>query len=70
MAWNSQESIAELMEVGQPSVVNIIDNIKNRQMSIFDKDFKPLLYSIWNQAKQEDGIIEVGRILPREKSYK
>jgi len=54
MAWNSQESISEIMDVPVQTAHDIIKNSENRQMSIFGKDFKPLLYSIWNQAKQDN----------------
>lgn len=51
-AWNTQESIAEIMGIEQKTVSNVIS--KNGQLSEFTKDFKPLLYNIWNTQKQDN----------------
>ncbi len=53
-AENTQEAIAELMEITQPSVKSIVENIKNSTHGIFYKTFKPLLYNIWNTPKGDD----------------
>ncbi|MBF0258665.1 MAG: hypothetical protein HQK62_07490 [Desulfamplus sp.] len=50
----SQEAIAEVMEVDQGFILKLIDNMKNRQMSKFHETFKPIIYSVWNQAKQDN----------------
>jgi len=51
-AWNTQEAIAEIMNVEQKTVSNIIS--KNGQLSDFTKDFKPLLYNVWKLQKQDN----------------
>ena len=53
-AWNTQESIADILGVNQMTISNIVDSNKNRQMSDFIKTFKPLLYNIWNLPKQDN----------------
>jgi predicted transcriptional regulator len=41
-AWNTQKSIADIIGVTQPTVDNICENIKNRQLSEFYNSFKPV----------------------------
>ncbi|HAK00380.1 MAG TPA: hypothetical protein DCM62_10170 [Bacteroidales bacterium] len=45
-AWHTQQGIAEIMGVPQPSIVRIIENIQKRTNAILDKTFTPLLYNI------------------------
>ena len=52
-AWNTQQSIADILGVEQKTVSNIVDS-KIGQMSEITKDFQPLLYSIWNLPKQDN----------------
>ena len=53
-AWNTQDSIADILGVPQNTISVLVDNIKKRQLSDFDKDFKPYLYNIWNLDKQDN----------------
>ena len=41
-----QEAVAEIVGVPQNTISVIVDNIRKRQLSIFDKDFKPFIYNI------------------------
>ena len=43
-AWNTQESIADSVGVTQPTIINIINNIKKSKIAEIDKNFKPLLF--------------------------
>ena len=49
-----QEAVAEIVGVPQNTISVIVDNIRKRQLSIFDKDFKPFIYNIWNTPKQDN----------------
>ena len=53
-AWNTQESIADSVGVLRQTITNIINNAKKRQLSEIGKNFKPLLYNIWNTPKQDN----------------
>jgi len=53
-AWNSQESIAEILGVDQKTITNIIDVRKKRNIAEFPKTFEPMLYAIWKQHKQDN----------------
>ncbi len=44
-AWNTQESIADVLGVSQAYVNKIITNCIDAK---YDKDFEPYLYNIWN----------------------
>lgn len=52
-AWNTQESIAEVMGVDRTTITKLIDDVKKRQMSEIHKNFQPYIYNIWNLAKKE-----------------
>jgi DNA-binding CsgD family transcriptional regulator len=53
-AENTQESIAERLNITQPTVTNIIGNfIKNGNLAEIYKNFTPYLYTIWTQNKQD-----------------
>lgn len=59
-AWNTQEAIAELVGVTHQSVSNVIGTAKDGQVSVFCKDFTPLLYSIWNAPRQDNARAHFG----------
>jgi len=51
-AWNTQQSIADVLGVAQKTISNVISN--NAKIDESTKDFKPLLYNIWNTNKQDN----------------
>lgn len=53
-AWNTQESIADILGVPQQTVARIIENTQIGHLSEMGKTFKPLLYNIWNLQKQDN----------------
>jgi DNA modification methylase len=53
-AWNTQESIASIVGMGQSAIAKIIENIKSGQVSEFNKSFVPYIYNIWNLQKQDN----------------
>jgi len=53
-AWNTQETIAGLLGMTQRAIGIIVENRKNGQVSDFSKTFKPILYNVWNLAKQDN----------------
>jgi len=53
-AWNTQEKIAELLNIAQKTVSDVIS--KNGQMAESTKDFKPYIYNIWNLQKQDNAM--------------
>ena len=53
--------MAELVGVTQKTVSNMIDASKNGQLSIFTKDFQPLLYNMWHTPKQDNASGPRGR---------
>lgn len=54
-AWNTQESIADVLGVdSKQTVSNIVDSSKKRQLSEFGQAFSPLIYNIWNLPKQDN----------------
>jgi len=53
-AWNTQETIAGVFGVEQKTISNIINASKNAKISEITKDFKPILYNIWNLQKQDN----------------
>lgn len=53
-AWNTQESIADILGVPQQTVADIVKNTEKRHLSNFGETFKPLLYNIWNLQKQDN----------------
>ena len=54
-AWNTQESIADVLGVdSKQTVSNIVDSSKKRQLSEFGQAFTPLLYNLWNLPKQDN----------------
>jgi hypothetical protein len=52
-AWNTQESIADLMGLTQPGIKKIVENITFDTIAESYKTFTPPLYNIWNLQKQE-----------------
>jgi len=44
-AWNTQESIAEILGVPQQTIADVIKNTEKRQLSDFGKTFQPILYN-------------------------
>jgi len=53
-AWNTQQSIAEAVGIPQRTVADIITRFsENGQMSESAKNFKPFLYNLWKQDKQD-----------------
>ena len=55
-AWNTQESIARNYDVERTTITKLIDNVKNGKIAEIHKDFKPLLYNIWNLQKQDNAV--------------
>ena len=53
-AWNTQESIADILGISKDTVSDIVNKSEKRQMSDFRQTFKPLLYNIWNLPKQDN----------------
>ena len=53
-AWNTQEDIAELLGMTRQAISIIVKSAKKGQVSNFCKTFTPLLYNIWNLAKQDN----------------
>ena len=53
-AWNTQEKVAELAEVDQKTVSNLLESFrKNGKLAEIPKDFKPYLYATWNIVKAD-----------------
>jgi DNA modification methylase len=52
-AWNTQQSIADILGIGVATVNELVNKFGNGQMSK-SEDFKPLLYNIWNTPKQDN----------------
>jgi predicted XRE-type DNA-binding protein len=42
-AWNTQESIADVLGVPQATISDVVKSTEKRQLSIFGKEFKPML---------------------------
>jgi CRISPR/Cas system CSM-associated protein Csm2 small subunit len=59
-AWNTQETVADIVGVTQPTIANTTDSIRNGQVSAFYKTFTPLLYNIWNAPKQDNARAHFG----------
>ncbi len=60
-AWNTQQSIADAVDVDQSVVSRTIDNfMQNGQMSELHKTFKPFLYNIWNHKEQDEDTSHFG----------
>jgi len=56
-AINTQQSIANSLSIDQKLVSRIIDKFsQNRQMHDMTKEFKPILYNIWNSHKQDNAV--------------
>jgi DNA modification methylase len=53
-AWNTQESIADILGVDQATIGRLVENMQNRHLSNLHETFKPLLYNIWNLPKQDN----------------
>jgi DNA modification methylase len=53
-AWNTQQSIADILGVNQDTISEIVKSTEKSQMQIFREDFSPLLYSVWNLQKQDN----------------
>jgi hypothetical protein len=53
-AWNTQQSIADVLGVPRQTIVDVIKNAEKRHLSNFGKDFKPFIYNIWNTPKQDN----------------
>lgn len=53
-AWNTQEAIADLFELGSGTVNEIIKKFGIDKNGETEKDFKPPLYNIWNLSKQDN----------------
>jgi hypothetical protein len=59
-AWNTQEAVAEAVDVTQPTVAGVVNSIKKDQLTDFYKSFEPLLYNIWNLPKQDNARAHFG----------
>ena len=53
-AWNSQESIADILGVSKKTISNVINSCKKAQMDDFTQNFEPYLYNIWKQKNQDN----------------
>lgn len=53
-AWNTQQSIADILGVPRETVRDVVDGGEKRHLSKSAKDFSPLLYNIWNTPKQDN----------------
>jgi len=53
-AWNTQESVAEVIGVGVSTINDIINKFEKRHLRESEKIFKPFIYNIWNTAKQDN----------------
>jgi len=53
-AWNTQQSIADILGVPRQTVTDTINFAEKRHLSIFGKDFSPIIYSVWNLPKQDN----------------
>lgn len=59
-AWNTQESIAEEVEIGVATVNEVVNSFGKTMCRKFEKTFEPMLYATWKQHKQESIAEEVG----------
>jgi len=59
-AQNTQEAIAELTDTPQQTVAAIVEKTRNGQVADFGKTFEPLLYAVWNIAKQDNARAHFG----------
>jgi len=59
-AENTQEHIAEVMNTPQQTIARIISDTQNSILGNMGKDFKPLVYSIWNTPKGDDNTNHFG----------
>lgn len=50
----TQEEIAKRLGVTHPTVLSVVENVKNSALGEFYNSFKPLLYNIWNTPKQDN----------------
>lgn len=55
-AWNTQQDIADVLGVPQQTIARKVDNLitQNDNSVNMGKEFKPLLYNIWNLNKQDN----------------
>jgi len=53
-AWNTQESVAEVIGVGVSTINDIINKFKKRHLLESENIFKPFIYNIWNTSKQDN----------------
>ncbi|MFQ5823272.1 MAG: hypothetical protein ACE5JB_04380 [bacterium] len=53
-AENTQEKIAEMLDIGVMTVNDILKKYGNGQMSESVKDLQPYLYNIWNTNRQDN----------------
>jgi len=53
-AYNTQQTISDILGVDQATIARIIDNMQNTIIGKMHKDFKPYLYNIWNLQKQDN----------------
>ena len=50
-AENTQEHIAEVMNTPRQTITRIIDDAQKSTLGNMGKDFKPILYTVWNTPK-------------------
>jgi len=53
---NTQGSIADVLGITHPTIMNICDNVKKGQMSDFYNSFKPLLYNKNQKPRCKPGL--------------
>jgi hypothetical protein len=53
-AWNTQQSITDVMGVPQKTISDIINNSENSKITEIAKAFTPPIYNIWNLKKQDN----------------
>jgi len=59
-AENTQEHIAEVLNVPQKTISDLINLSGNSTSGNFAKDFKPILYTIWSTPKGDDNTNHFG----------
>jgi hypothetical protein len=52
-AWNTQDIISKEVGKGIATVNDVVKKFENSTCGEFEKNFKPLLYNIWNTPKQD-----------------
>ena len=59
-AENTLEAISELVNVPVKTIHDAVKNCENSTLGNFAKDFKPILYTVWNTPKGDDNTNHFG----------